>query len=116
MLLGLRTVVYHVKDLASATAFYTGVVGHDPYFNEPFYVGFNVGGYELGLIPDGDGAATYWGTNDIVAEHSRLISIGARAHDAITDVGGGIKTATVMDPFGNVLGIIENPHFSLAAA
>ena len=116
MLLGLRTVVYNVKDLASATAFYTGVVGHAPYFNEPFYVGFNVGGYELGLIPDGDGVATYWGTNDIAAEHARLLALGARAHDAITDVGDGIKTATVMDPFGNVLGIIENPHFSLAAA
>ncbi len=120
MLQGLRTVIYHVSDLSAATNFYTNVVGHGPYFNEPFYVGFNVGGYELGLLPDydgdGDGVATYWGTNDIVAEHARLISLGARANDAITDVGDGIKTATVIDPFGNVVGIIENPHFSVAAA
>ncbi len=115
MLQGLRTVIYHVSDLAAATTFYTNVVGHGPYFNEPFYVGFNVGGYELGLLPDSDGVATYWGTNDIVAEYARLISLGARTKDAITDVGDGIKTATVIDPFGNVVGIIENPHFSLGA-
>ena len=116
MLQGLRTAIYQVADLAAATTFYTGVVGHAPYFNEPFYVGFNVGGYELGLLPDGDGVATYWGTNDIVAEHARLISLGAQNNGPINDVGGGIKTATVKDPFGNVVGIIENPHFSIAAA
>ena len=116
MLQGLRTVIYHVADLAAATTFYTGVVGHAPYFNEPFYVGFNVGGYELGLLPDGDGVATYWGTSDIVAEHARLISLGARSNDAITDVGDGIKTATLTDPFGNVIGIIENPHFAITSA
>jgi predicted enzyme related to lactoylglutathione lyase len=116
MLQGLRTVIYRVNDLAEATAFYTGVVGHAPYFNEPFYVGFNVGGYELGLLPDDDGVATYWGCSDIVAEQARLISLGATSHGAITDVGDGIKTATVIDPFGNVVGIIENPHFSMTAA
>jgi predicted enzyme related to lactoylglutathione lyase len=116
MLQGLRTVIYRVSNLAEATAFYTGVVGHAPYFSEPFYVGFNVGGYELGLLPDDDGVATYWGCDDIVAEHARLISLGAKSHGAITDVGDGIKTATVIDPFGNVVGIIENPHFSMTAA
>ncbi len=116
MLQGLRTVIYQVDDLAAATAFYTKLVGTPPYFSEPFYVGFNVGGYELGLLPDADGVATYWGTNDIVAEYSRLLTAGAVAGDAITEVGEGIKTATVIDPFGNVIGIIENPHFSLDAA
>lgn len=115
MLQGLRTVIFRVSDLVEATAFYTRVVGHAPYFNEPFYVGFNVGNYELGLLPDGDGVGTYWGTQDIVAEHARLISLGARVNDPITDVGSGIKTATLTDPFGNVLGIIENPHFSITA-
>lgn len=116
MLQGLRTVVYHVNDLAAATAFYTNVVGAPPYFNEPFYVGFKVGGYELGLLPDKEGVCTYWGTSDIVAEHARLLAAGASANDAIADVGEGIKTATVIDPFGNVIGIIENPHFSLSSA
>lgn len=116
MLQGLRTVIYHVNDLAAATAFYTSVVGAPPYFNEPFYAGFKVGGYELGLLPDGAAVATYWGTSDIVAEHSRLLATGARANDAITDVGEGIKTATLIDPFGNVIGIIGNPHFSKDSA
>jgi predicted enzyme related to lactoylglutathione lyase len=111
VLQGLRTVIYHVNDLAKATDWYTRVAGHRPYFNEPFYVGFDVGGYELGLIPDGDGVATYWGTPDIDAEHARLLALGGQTNGAIMDVGGGIRLASVLDPSGNVLGIIENPHF-----
>ena len=111
MFQGLRTVIYHVNDLAKAIEWYTEVAGKPPYFNQPFYVGFEVGGYELGLLPDGDGIATYWGTPDIDAEHARLIALGAKPHDAIADVGEGIRVASVIDPFGNVVGIIENPHF-----
>ena len=111
MFQGLRTVIYHVDDLVKATEWYTRVAGHPPYFNEPFYVGFRVGGYELGLLPDGDGVATYWGTSDIDAELTRLTALGAKPNDAITDAGGGIRVASVLDPFGNVVGIIENPHF-----
>jgi len=113
MFQGLRTVIYHVKDLAVATAWYSQAVGKPPYFNEPYYVGFNIGGYELGLIPDGDGTTTYWGTLDIVAEHARLIALGAKPKEEITDVGGGIRVASVMEPGGNVIGIIENPHFKI---
>jgi predicted enzyme related to lactoylglutathione lyase len=111
MLQGLRTVIYQVRDLAGATEWYTRVAGHPPYFNQPFYVGFEVGGYELGLLPDGDGVATYWGTADIDAEHARLIALGAKPNGEIKDVGEGIRVASVLDPFGNVIGIIENPHF-----
>ena len=111
MLLGLRTVIYHVGDLVRATQWYTQVAGRPPYFNEPFYVGFNVGGYELGLLPDGDGVATYWGTNDIGAEHARFLALGAKPNEEIKDVGDGIRVASVRDPFGNVIGLIENPHF-----
>src|SRR5437763_3239657 len=113
MILGLRTVGYHVSDLAAAKAWYTSVVGRAPYFDEPFYVGFAVGGFELGLIPDGtpssDGPLTYWGTADIAAEVKRLVQLGAVVHEAVKDVGGGIKVASVRDPFGNLLGVIENP-------
>ncbi len=116
MLLGLRTVIYRAADLASTKAWFTQWVGHPPYFDEPFYVGFNVGGYELGLLPDGDGVATYWGVDNIEAEVARVLALGANIKDAVTDVGGGIKTATVIDPFGNVIGLIENPHFSAHAA
>ena len=114
MFQGLRTVIYHVEDLAKATEWYTQVVGHPPYFSEPFYVGFDVGGYELGLLPDGDGIASYWGTPDIDAEHARLIALGARPNEEIKDVGDGIRVASVLDPFGNVVGIIENAHFKAA--
>ncbi len=111
MLLGLRTVIYHVHDLGGATQWWAKAIGHAPYFNEPFYVGFNVGGYELGLLPDGEGVATYWGTADIDAEFDRMIALGAAADDPVKDVGEGIRVATVRDPFGNLIGLIENPHF-----
>ena len=111
MFQGLRTVSYHVNDLTKATHWYTQVVGKPPYFNQPFYVGFDVGGYELGLLPDGNGVGVYWGVPDIDAELARLLALGAKPHEKITDVGEGIRVASVIDPFGNVVGIIENPHF-----
>ncbi len=94
------------------------VVAKLPYFNEPFYVGFNVGGYELGLLPPGDkdvrdGSTVYWSTADIEAEHAQLLKLDARAHSSINDVGAGIKVATLLDLSGNIIGIIENPHFKL---
>ena len=113
-ILGLRTVIYRATDLAKTKLWFSQWLGHAPYFDEPFYVGFNVGGYELGLLPDGAGVATYWGVDDIAAEVARVVTLGAAINDAITDVGGGIKTATVIDPFGNTIGLIENPHFKLA--
>ncbi len=116
-MLGVRTVVYPAPDLAKGKAFYAAVLGHAPYFDEPFYVGFEAFGFELGLVPDAvpgsSGACAYWGVDDIVAEHARLLSVGARPHEAITEVGDGITTASVVDPFGNVFGIICNPHFKL---
>lgn len=113
MILGLRTVIYHVNDLGKAKAWFTQFVGHAPYFDEPFYVGFNVGGYELGLLPDGEGVATYWGVDDIESEVARTISMGSTLKDAVKDVGEGIKVAVVTDPFGNDIGLIENPHFKV---
>jgi predicted enzyme related to lactoylglutathione lyase len=113
MLLGLRTVAYHVDDLDKARTWFTALVGHAPYFDEPYYIGFNVGGYELGLLPDVDGVGTYWGVDDIEAEVARLVGLGAAIKVPISDVGGDIKTATVIDPFGNEIGGIENPHFKL---
>lgn len=115
--LGLRTVIYAAPDLATATAWYREWLGFGPYFEQPFYVGFNVAGYELGLDPHAPLAAgstiTYWGVADIEAAHARALCLGAAADTPVTDVGDGIKTATVKDPLGNVLGLIENPHFHL---
>jgi predicted enzyme related to lactoylglutathione lyase len=116
--LGLRTASYIAPDLARARDWYREVLGVAPYFDEPFYVGFNVGGFELGLNPDtsegqpGPGGTTvYWGVADAAAEYRRLLDLGARPHAEPKDVGEGIVVATVLDPFGNVFGVIQNPHF-----
>jgi len=115
MILGLRTALYPAPDLAAAKAWYAKVLGHEPYFDEPFYCGFAVGGFELGLVPDAvpgkDGPHPYWGVADCAAELARLLALGAMPLDPVTEVGGGIKVAAVMDPFGNRFAIIENPHF-----
>ena len=117
---GLRTVIYHAPNLDKAKAWYSSVLGIQPYFEQPFYVGFNVGGYELGLDPDASstpggkaGAVAYWGVTDAQAAFDRLISLGAVERSAVQDVGDGIRVASVFDPFENILGIIQNPHFKL---
>jgi predicted enzyme related to lactoylglutathione lyase len=122
MILGLRTVIYKVPDLENAKAWYTKFLGFEPYFAEPYYVGFQVGGFELGLDPDmagvspgsGGGVVAYWGVADAEVEHRRLLELGASPLDPVRDVGEGIRVAAVRDPFGNVIGIIENPQFSVA--
>ncbi len=115
MILGLRTVIYPAPDLEAGRAWYAKVIGQEPYFDQPFYVGFSVGGFELGLIPDGApgtvGSQAYWGVADIEAEVKRIAHLGGVIHDPIKDVGEGIKVATLRDPFGNLFGLIENPHF-----
>ncbi|HKQ56710.1 MAG TPA: VOC family protein [Candidatus Eisenbacteria bacterium] len=116
--LGLRTAIYYVPDMEKAKAWYRSVLGIDPYFDEPFYVGFNVGGFELGLHPAGAGdapgsagVAAYWGVGQLAPVWARLLELGATPLEKPQDVGGGIQVAAVQDPFGNRLGIIENPHF-----
>jgi catechol 2,3-dioxygenase-like lactoylglutathione lyase family enzyme len=113
-LLGLRTVIYPAPDLAATKAWFSDILGFGPYFDEPFYVGFDVGGYELGLDPNADpaaGAITYWGVPDADAAVAALVERGARERTAVTDVGEGIRVATVAGPTGSVVGVIENPHF-----
>src|ERR671918_2589864 len=101
---GLRTVIYYAPDLAKAKAWYRQVLGIEPYFDQPFYVGFNVGGYELGLDPDPEsgapgagGTGAYWGVEDAEAALARLIALGAREHRGVQDVGESIRVATVQD-------------------
>jgi predicted enzyme related to lactoylglutathione lyase len=112
MILGLRTAIYATSDLARGKAFYAKVLEREPYFDQPFYVGFEVGGFELGLVPDGTPAkGVLWGVPKVDAEIERLVGLGAKVHEAAHDVGDGIRVASVLDPFGNTFGIIENPHF-----
>lgn len=110
--LGLYTAIYHVTDLQAAKAWYTGFLGKPPYFDQPFYVGFNVSGYELGLLPgSAAGSVAYWGVADIEATAAELTAAGHTLSEPITEVGGGIKTAALLDPEGTSIGLIENPHF-----
>ena len=121
MILGLRTFIAQIRpeQLDEAKAWYTQFAGTPPYFDQPFYVGFNVGGFELGLHPEGEpgpgGTVAYWGTADVAAEVARAVALGATVAQPIQDVGGDIKAATIADPFGNQIGLIQNPHFDVKA-
>jgi len=115
----LMTAIYPTADLAKAKSWYAQAFGVRPYFDEPFYVGFNVAGYELGLMPveppnhqtGNQGAVAYWGVADCAATHARLLALGAKELGHVQDVGEGIKVSLVADPEGNAIGIIENPNF-----
>ena len=118
--IGLRTCIYRVPDLPAAAEWYSNALGIKPYFNEPFYVGFNVGGFELGLHPQqnavgcGENVETYWGVDDIQVTFAQLLACGATAHEQPTNVGEEIWVAMLKDPWGNIIGIIQNPHFKVA--
>lgn len=118
-MLGLRTTINKVSDLEKAKAWYTKAFDIEPYFDEPFYVGFNVGGYELGLLPEegstskGENVLSYWGVEDIEKVFQHLIDLGATEHEKPTNVGGELMVASVFDPWQNVIGIIYNPYFKL---
>jgi len=118
--LGLRTTVYKTTELTEAKKWYAKVFQISPYFDEYFYVGFNIGGYELGLLPEEDPSSpktdnviSYWGVDDINKTYSHLIKLGAVPHEQPTNVGGKLWVASVKDPWGNVIGIIYNPDFKV---
>jgi predicted enzyme related to lactoylglutathione lyase len=121
MVQGLGTVIYHVTSLDKAKAWYAAAFDQTPYFDQPFYVGFNIAGYELGLDPNPStgktgpgGSVAYWRVPDINGAVGHFVAAGADVVAPVQDVGDGIKVATVSDPFGNLIGLIENPHFKLA--
>ena len=109
----IRSVIYHVSNLDEAKNWYKKITGIEPYFDEPFYVGFDINGFELGLDPDinnvhaGNNAVAYWAVNDIENTVQKLINSGAEINSPVTNVGGGIKAAIIKDPFNNLIGLIE---------
>ena len=119
-ILGLRTAAYLVTDINAAKDWYSKAFGVTPYFDEPFYVGFNIKGYELGLLPEegstskGDNVMSYWGVDNIQKAYEHLINLGATNHEKPTNVGGELMVASVFDPWQNVIGIIYNPYFKLS--
>jgi len=117
-LLGLRTVIYPAPDLEASKAWLSELLGILPYFDQPFYVGFNVAGYELALDPNADaetGPVTYWGVPNAAGALAELLAAGASQHTPVRDVGDAIRVATVLEPGGSIFGIIENPHFQIAS-
>lgn len=108
----LRTVIYHVNDLQKAKEWYTEITGINPYFDDSFYVGFDINGCELGLDPDmtnimkGNQSIVHWSVDDIKASVEKLQSLGAIIVHDITNVGGTIEVAILEDPFGNNIGLI----------
>lgn len=117
-MLGLRTAIYQVGDITAAKKWYTEAFGTAPYFDEPFYVGFDIGGFELGLQPESTAHPTksksvvaYWGVEAMESTYTRLIDMGATAFSESKEVGGGILVAELKDPWDNIIGLIFNPHF-----
>ncbi|HEV8555293.1 MAG TPA: VOC family protein [Actinophytocola sp.] len=122
MLRGLATVSFYADDHAAATRWYTEMLGIEPYFTRPGYAEFRIGDYqhELGVIdrryaPPGaagpGGAIVYWHTDDLQGTLDRLKSLGAKEFEPLTERGPGFVTASVVDPFGNVLGVMTNVHY-----
>lgn len=119
-MLGLRTVCYKVGELDEAKKWYSKAFQTEPYFDEPFYVGFNIGGYELGLLPEEkptkdktESVLAYWGVDDIEKEFKRIVALGAEEHEKPTNYGGTLMIAAVKDPWGNIIGLIYNTEFKL---
>lgn len=128
MLRGLTTVSFFADDVAAAQAWYTEVLGIEPYFARPIdgataYIEFRIGDFqhELGIIDsrfaphaksdEAGGQVTYWHVDDVEASFERLLSLGATVHDKPTPRGPGFVTASVVDPFGNILGVMYNQHY-----
>ena len=119
-ILGLRTAIYKVSDIKKAKQWYSKAFLTEPYFDEAFYVGYNIGGFELGLQPEenqikekSENVVAYWGVENINLEYKRFLNLGATEHEAPQNVGGEISVATVKDNWGNIIGLIHNPHFKL---
>lgn len=109
-----QTVLYPVSDIEKAKRLYGVLVASDPYMDEPYYVGWDADGQDVGLDPHGHrkgmtGPIAYWHVTDIKATIADLLEAGATEKDEIRDVGGGKLVATVTDGDGNVIGILQPP-------
>lgn len=123
MLRGMATISFWAEDHAAAKAWYSELLGMQPYFDIPGYFEFRIGDYqhELGVIDSRyapasyskqpGGTIIYWHVDDLEASLERLLALGATLHQPITERGEGFVTASVLDPFGNILGIMSNPHY-----
>ena len=111
---GMKTVVYPVADIAAAKQLYSKLFGVTPYADEAYYVGFNVGGQDVALDPNGQsrgmtGPVGYWHVADIATSVEALVASGAQVREAVRDVGGGKLIATLADADGNPIGLLQEP-------
>ena len=110
---GIKTMLHPVSDLAAARAVYTALLGQPPQHDAPYYVGFDVAGQHIGLVPGGGrqgmtGPVAYWHVPDIEAKLAEVTAAGATVKESPHDVGGGRLVATVTDPDGNLLGLLQD--------
>jgi predicted enzyme related to lactoylglutathione lyase len=110
---GIKTVLHPVSDVEKAKAVYTALVGIPPQTDDPYYVGFEAEGQHIGLVPGGGpqgmtSPVAYWHVADIEAKLADVTAAGATVKEPPRDVGGGRLVATVADPDGNVLGLIQD--------
>jgi predicted enzyme related to lactoylglutathione lyase len=111
---GIKTVLHPVSDLAAAKAVYTALLGIEPQADAPYYVGFDVEGQHIGLVPGGGeqgmtSPVAYWHVEDIEAKLAEVTAAGATLKEPARNVGGGRLVATFTDPDGNVLGLLQDP-------
>jgi predicted enzyme related to lactoylglutathione lyase len=111
---GIRTILYPVKDIAKAKAMFMDLLGVKPIVDQAYYVGFQVGGQDIGLVPSApnqgpDGPVAYYHVDDIHKSLGALLEAGALVQQAIRDVGGGKLAAVLKDPDGNLIGLIQMP-------
>ena len=110
---GVKTILHPVSDLDAAKAVYTALLGMAPQSDAPYYVGYELAGQQIGLVPgDGQGMTSpvaYWHVSDIEAKLAEVTAAGATVKDPARDVGGGRLVATFSDPDGNVLGLLQDP-------
>ncbi len=120
---GLANISFYAADLAAAKAWYSEFFGLKPYFEVPGYIEFRIGDYqhEFGIIdaayapknmaPGPGGAITYWHVDDVEAAFAKLLQHGCKQYEPVVKRGEGFVTASVTDPFGNVLGVMYNAHY-----
>ncbi|MEU9129303.1 VOC family protein [Kitasatospora sp. NPDC048540] len=110
---GITVIIYHVEDLARAKELFGTYLGVGPTTDTPYYVGYELEGQQIGLVPDGrtnsSGPVCFRDVPDIAAAHQALLAAGAEVHEEPHDVGGGLLVASVKDSDGNVIGLRQQP-------
>lgn len=108
---GVQVVIYPVNDVAAAKARFGALLGVEPYADTPYYVGFKAAGQDIGLDPNGhrSGAVAYVAVSDIKARFQALLDAGCEVNEEVNDVGGGRQVASVKDPDGNLVGLLQDP-------